>query len=141
MATPLISLTLLGNPVAKARPRVTRTRQGKSLTYTPDKTVRATQAWQALWMASKPLQKPLTGPLALSLTFYMSRPKTAPKKRLYPMTKPDLKNMLALVEDALEGLAYFNDSQIISLNLVKHYAVYPDVPRTELILYSCEEPL
>lgn len=53
-------------------------------------------------------------PLIATFTFYITRPKSVPRhKREFPITKPDLKNLTALVEDALNELAYHDDCQIV----------------------------
>lgn len=49
--------------------------------------------------------------------------------------KPDLDNMAKSVLDALNGLAYIDDSQIYSLTLFKTYS---EQPRTELMLEESE---
>jgi Holliday junction resolvase RusA-like endonuclease len=39
-------------------------------------------------------------------------------------TKPDLDNQIKTVLDALEGLAYNNDSQVVDISAHKRYANY-----------------
>jgi Holliday junction resolvase RusA-like endonuclease len=69
----------------------------------------------------------------------MPIPKSASKKAKTAMKnretahikKPDLDNMAKSVLDALNGLAYIDDSQIYSLTLFKTYS---EQPRTELFI-------
>jgi Holliday junction resolvase RusA-like endonuclease len=128
----VLRLTLYGDPVGKARPRVTRTKSGKSLTYTPSRTAQAQEQWKALFLESR--QQPFSEgtPLCLLLRAFLSRPQYLRKRARLPITKPDLDNMAKLVTDALEGLAYHRDSNFIAMNLSKHYATYPDPPRVEI---------
>ena len=46
----------------------------------------------------------LDGPLVLSVDIYVLRPKSAPRKRFYPVGRPDLSNYVKAVEDALMTL-------------------------------------
>lgn len=70
----------------------------------------------------------LDGPLALVLTFYVPRPKahigvrgvkaSAPP---YPAVKPDLLKLTRAIEDALTGIVYRDDAQIVRETLAKRY--------------------
>jgi Holliday junction resolvase RusA-like endonuclease len=75
---------------------------------------------------------PLTGPLQLTVTFWIRRPKahfgsgknagtlkaSAPSR---PVVKPDLLKYARAVEDALSGICYGDDAQIVDEFLHKHY--------------------
>jgi Holliday junction resolvase RusA-like endonuclease len=135
----VIRLTLYGDPVGKARPRVTRTRTGRSLTYTPSRTAQAEEQWKALFLESGQKPFPEGTPLCLSLRAYLSRPRYLRKKGRLPITRPDLDNLTKLVTDALEGLAYHRDSNFIAMTLSKHYVVYPDPPRVEIEITEASE--
>lgn len=77
--------------------------------------------------------RPLEGPLALYLTFHMPRPKghygtgrnssvlkeSAPQ---HPIGKPDLDKLGRAILDALTGVVYTDDSQVVALSLRKMYA-------------------
>ena len=125
-------ITIPGNPVAKGRPRVS-----KYGTYTPKKT--ADFESYVEYGNIKPSDKPLKA----EIIFYMPIPKSASKKVKTAMKngetahikKPDLDNMAKSVLDALNGLAYIDDSQIYSLTLFKTYS---EQPRTELMLEESE---
>ena len=64
----------------------------------------------------------LDGPLRLSIEAYMERPKSAPKKRLYPVTKPDFDNLAKMICDALNKIVWRDDAQICECVIVKRYA-------------------
>jgi crossover junction endodeoxyribonuclease RusA len=76
---------------------------------------------------------PLDEPLALEATFYLPRPKTAPKTRLYPDKKPDCDKLCRAVGDALSGVAYVDDARIVTLRVHKRFAV-DSPPRVEITL-------
>lgn len=58
-------------------------------------------------------------PVELTLNFYFTKPKSA--KRRAMTTKPDGSKLLRAVEDALTGILYHDDSQIIESHVRKHY--------------------
>ena len=59
----------------------------------------------------------------MALTFMMPRPKSLPKKFVYHIKKPDLDNLGKSVKDALQGIIYKADSQIMILLLEKQYTL------------------
>ena len=140
-----LKLTIYGEPVAKGRPKhgVIKLKSGQyatdstgrpiTTTYTPTKT----KQWennirlQAISQIGK--HELWDEPLVLSITFYRTMPKSMPKKRratALPTTKPDLKNLIASVEDALNGIAWKDDSQIVHYGDMKK--LYGDPPRIEI---------
>lgn len=75
---------------------------------------------------------PLQGPLSLRVTFYLPRPRghyrtgrnahalrdSAPH---FPTTKPDTTKLLRSTEDALSGILWGDDSQIVKQYAAKRY--------------------
>ena len=70
---------------------------------------------------------PTAEPVSVILYFNLLKPKSAPKKRLYPVTKPDVDKLARAVLDALTGIAIVDDSQVIEIRAVKDYADEPGV--------------
>lgn len=79
---------------------------------------------------------PLEGPLALSLRFVLARPRghfgtgrNAGKVRAsappYPAVKPDTTKLLRAVEDALTGILWGDDAQIVAQAAAKGYGDRP----------------
>lgn len=75
---------------------------------------------------------PLRGPLLLELTFWVRRPKghfgtgrnadkIKPGAPSHPIVKPDLLKLARAVEDALTGIVYGDDAQIVTEVLQKAY--------------------
>ena len=129
---PTFAMAVHGVPVPQARARTVR-HNGQSHSYTPDRTAQAMEAiaWQAKDYC--PIE-PFSCPLRLSVHFYLPIPQSWSKKRredaiagrLWPTGKPDLSNYVKLVEDALEGMVYKNDSQIVKMGESgKHYSTMP----------------
>jgi Holliday junction resolvase RusA-like endonuclease len=67
------------------------------------------------------------GPVSLCIEFYFSKPKSAPKKRRYPTVKPDIDNLLKTVLDAMNGLVFKDDKQVVDCRVSKHYGQVPKI--------------
>lgn len=92
-----------------------------------------------LWIEQNGMPTPLNGPLALEVIFELPRPKSAPKRVLYPSTKPDLSKLIRAVEDALTGIAYVDDARIVKLLVGKVFASGP--PCVKILLLPIDEYL
>ncbi|WP_454199545.1 RusA family crossover junction endodeoxyribonuclease [Nocardia sp. Marseille-Q1738] len=65
----------------------------------------------------------LSGAVAVDLTFVMPRPKSTPKTRTPPATKkPDLDKLVRAIFDALTGIAFESDAQVVELAANKRLA-------------------
>jgi crossover junction endodeoxyribonuclease RusA len=60
-------------------------------------------------------------PVELSVVWYLAKPKSTPKKVIYPTKKPDTDKLLRAVLDALTGVVYEDDSQVIRAIAEKRY--------------------
>lgn len=100
------------------------------------------QAFRVVAQQSAP-PKPLEKPLVLSIRYYFPIPKAARWKTqaaksgcFQKATNPDLDNLTKLVLDAMQGIFFRDDAQIVSLMATK---LYHDVPRTEVQLAEFED--
>lgn len=128
-----IAFTVPGEPVAKGRAR-TVSKGSKTWSFTPQKTKQYEEVVKmyALRHRQSPL---LTKALFAEILVYKSIPKTFSKKRtemaiseeLRPTTRPDSDNYAKLVLDALNGLIYEDDSQVVDLQVSKFYSKEPRV--------------
>jgi len=120
----MIKLTIPGEPVGKARAR-----QGKWGTYTPEKTVNYETLVKELFVINYPAHKLWEEKVYMEVEAHYSIPKSATKKKkelmrkgeMRPLKKPDLSNILKIIEDALNQMAYKDDSQIVDAKITKHY--------------------
>lgn len=62
----------------------------------------------------------IDGPCALDVTVYRPRPKSAPG-RVFPATAPDADKLLRAIGDALTGILYRDDAQIVTATLRKRF--------------------
>ena len=119
-------------PIAKGRPRLTRYGQA----YTPKKTKDYEKAI-AEHFKGQNIEK-FEGPIHIKLVFQMPIPKSFTKKQrgliqegfMKYDKKPDLDNLAKAVLDALNGIAYEDDSKITGLFLVKRYSNFPGTTMT-----------
>ena len=62
------------------------------------------------------------GPVVLRVAFALPRPVSLPRRVLFHVKKPDLDKLLRATNDALTGILYRDDSQIVEIHATKHYA-------------------
>jgi Holliday junction resolvase RusA-like endonuclease len=78
---------------------------------------------------------PHEGPVSLSVQFYQAVPRSWSRKKrgealsckLWPTSRPDLSNLVKSIEDACIGILYLDDSQIVSLQVIKLFSERPAV--------------
>ena len=102
-------------PVAKARPRMS-----KFGAYTPAKTRKAEKEIKDMAKHQMMMAKSdtLDGPIIVAIEFILKRP----KKPTHPFpSRADLDNYAKLVCDALNEIAWKDDSQIVDLYLMKRW--------------------
>lgn len=84
------------------------------------------------------ISEPMAGkhvPVRLEMIFYLAKPDTCPKKRLLPTVKPDLSKLIRSTEDALTGILYADDAQVVSYGLTeKRYGSPERVEITATVL-------
>jgi len=123
-----------GEPRGKGRPRFFRRGKGVG-TYTDDKTVSYENLVRTSFKAAYPDCIPTRKAVTITIHAYFSIPKSASKvkreamleRNIRPTKKPDVKNILAAVEDGLNTVAYMDDSQIIYEKCGKYYDEKPRV--------------
>ena len=127
----MITLTIPGEPVAKGRPRMMKS----GIAFTPNKTRNYETLVKELYIIENRDKPMLEGQLSASIYAHFTIPKSASKKNrekmleweIRPTKRPDLDNIAKAVLDALNGLAYQDDSQIVALEVCKYYSDKPRV--------------
>ena len=116
-----IVLVVEGEPVAKARPRFTRSGQ----VYTPAKTKQQEELIRSRFLESG--AEALQGAIEAEFEFIYEPPKSWSKTKRLAMigmpktTKPDTDNLVKLCQDALNNAAYTDDSRIFKMIISKVY--------------------
>lgn len=127
----MIRITLDGAPVGKGRARFTSA-GGFGRAYTPAKT-RAYEA--ALSTVARKVMdgaEPISGPISLFVQARVAIPASWSKAKkqsartglIMPTSKPDWDNY-GKITDALNGIVWIDDSQIVRGSVVKFYADDP----------------
>ena len=61
-------------------------------------------------------------PIQMQLHFRLIKPKSRPKKVIWPEKKPDMDKLLRAVFDALTGSIYTDDARVVHLTMTKNWA-------------------
>jgi Holliday junction resolvase RusA-like endonuclease len=124
----MVTLIIPGEPVAKARPR-----WAKWGTYTPKKTVDYEVQVKERFASEYPGFQPLEGALYMTVDTFFAIPASASAKKrkamlggeILPTKRPDADNVWKTFGDALQGLAFRDDSQIVEARISKRYSATP----------------
>lgn len=133
------SFTIPGEPKGKARARSFAKKLGSgkiiSGNYTPEKTRNYEAFIKQSFLSAFPFYQPIAGAVRIKIRVDFAIPKSTSKKdraamlanEKRPTKKPDIKNVQASIEDALNTIAYCDDSQIVSVVADKWYSEIPQV--------------
>lgn len=130
----VLAFSLYGIPRGQGRPRATAIR-GRANVYkaTADRKYEDSVRKAATDIMAG--RDPLEGPLSLSLRFRLPIPKSYSKRarasmaagEIAPTSKPDLSNLVKAIEDAMNGVVFVDDSQVVRSFQTKIYAERPGV--------------
>ena len=123
-----------GNPQGKGRPRVGRVGNNARM-FTPAKTVAYENLIAMAAAESMGGRALLQGPVLLEMAMMHAIPVSWSKKRqegalqgeIMPTVKCDADNCLKAVCDALNGIVWRDDTQVVNVTLSKRYAAVPGV--------------
>ena len=122
-----------GDPVGKQRPRV-----ANGHAYTPSKT-KDYENTVALFcknaMHKDGYKRVEHGPVEVEIIIWYRVPKSVSKAKqtamlhgdMMPLNRPDIDNVVKAVLDAINGIAYRDDAQVVKLSASKAYAENPGV--------------
>lgn len=123
-----------GEPQGKGRPRFTKV-GGYVKTYTPEKTASYENLVKVEYQMKYHGQQFTDVPLAMEIKAFYGIPKSASKKKremmlthlIRPTKKPDMDNVVKVIADSLNNLAYKDDTQIVECTVRKFYSEDPRV--------------
>lgn len=131
-----------GNPVQRAAARFNHQTGGKQ-PYDPSKSAN----WK-LAVADHVRRHlphgfvPASGPVIMAISFYKKTPKSLKPDHLkylaeigivQPVSKPDLSNYIKNLEDALKGILWNDDSQVVGHITFKYFSLKPRVEFQALV--------
>lgn len=139
----MIKFTVPGNPVAKGRAR-SFIRNGKIGHYTPNKTVSYENLVKIVAVEAMGGSNPINDAVLMNVGLYVQIPASWAKKKqaqarngeVRPLSKPDLDNYIKAISDAMNGVVFNDDKQVVELSVKKYYS---ELPRAEIEIKSlCE---
>lgn len=115
-----------GDPTGKGRPKFSTSR-GYVHAYTPEKTQKYELSVKSSYLLAG--GRKMEGPIRISVTAYFRIPKgTSKVKRwlmvqggLLPAKRPDADNILKVILDGLNRVAYEDDAQVTAIDIKKRY--------------------
>ena len=137
--------TVYGIPKAKGRPRFAK--RGKFIsTYTPQETVNYENLIKLSYQTEIEEKKFFKGAIKADICAIFPIPKSASKKNREKMIigeipytkKPDADNIAKTILDAINNIAFDDDSQINELHVTK---IYGEQPRVEVSLEDNFNPI
>lgn len=137
-----VKFTVLGEPKGKGRPRFS-TQTGRA--FTPKQTVNYETLVHTEYMVQcEGFRFPDDAMLDMRILAYYSVPKSGSKKEkakkleniIRPTKKPDMDNVVKMVADALNQVAYKDDTQIVDCQVRKFYS---EQPRIEVIIQEVKK--
>lgn len=126
---------VMGDPKGKGRPKFT-TVNGWPRAYTPKTTIDYENSVKASFLSNH--RKVFTDePIMIQIDAFLSIPKNWSKKKraqaiennIFPTKKPDIDNIQKIILDALNGVAFDDDKQIIGVATTKRFS---ETPRVEV---------
>lgn len=118
-----IRFTVTGNPIPKARARVTLRPGRRATAYTPGRTKAYEQEVALAARQAMGRRAPLAGPVGLELWLYRAT-----------MHRADADNMEKACTDAMNGIIYLDDAQIVECHRYKR--LDRENPRAEVRVWE-----
>jgi len=148
VSDPVVSIILLGDPVAKGRPRFRivqpRGRPQFVTVYTDSITAAYERALAAVAVLAMAGRKPLGVALSVTVDAFVPIPGSwSNKKRaaaaageIHAITRPDGDNYLKIALDGCNGIVWTDDSIIVAKQVFKRYA---ESPRLEISVWEFDD--
>ena len=121
-----------GKVIGKGRPRLN---SYTGVVYTPTRTKDYESLVEQYFLLKYPRFKALEGRIKVNIIAYFSIPKATKKSdinemldnNISPTKKPDIDNIVKIILDAMNGIAFKDDTQITKLNVEKTYSTQEKV--------------
>ena len=132
-----VQFTIPGEPKGKGRPRFKKT--GKTYTPTPTAEYEEMVRWEYASQCEN-YRFPDDCGVSMYIDAHFAIPKSASEEKkqlmfegdIKPTKKPDVDNILKIIADSLNGVAYKDDAQIVEAHISKWYSDCPGVTVTLL---------
>ena len=139
----MIDFIVYGEPKGKGRPRATYNGRFTRI-YTPQDTTNYENLIKLSYLDAKQINYMQGEQIKAKIDIFQSIPKATSKKKtqlmlngkIRPTKKPDIDNIIKCVFDALNGIAFKDDTQIICVESQKYY---DNEPRIEICLQEIKQ--
>lgn len=130
-----MNFTIPGEPKGKGRPRFAKSGQ----TFTPKETASYENLVKVCYMeaakeqgvemipADVPVEVYIVAAFGIPKSFSKAKRERALGGDIYPTKKPDCDNIIKIICDALNGIAYADDKQVVYVSCEKGYEEQPNV--------------
>lgn len=123
-----VKFTIFGAPQGKARHRMAH-RGNRIIAYTPANSAAYEDIVKLEYQQQCGHKFPPKTPLSVNILAFYPIPKSASKRtrqgmearESFPTVKPDWDNVGKIICDALNGIAYHDDAQVVSATVEKRY--------------------
>lgn len=118
----MIRFHVAGIPVPQGSHRAFMPRGGRFPVVTDDNP--RMKPWRSVVSYTAAQHRPeklIEGPVSITLRFAMPRPKTLPKRIAAHVKRPDVDKLVRAIFDALKGVIWQDDSQVVLLSASKSY--------------------
>jgi Holliday junction resolvase RusA-like endonuclease len=129
-----VTVVIAGEPVAKARPRLTR----RGIAYTPAHTRKYEAHGRLAAQLAMDGRPPIEGPVRVELVAELPIPVSWSQKKqaraitgdVLPISRPDLDNYLKSGLDSINEIVVRDDSQVVEVRARKRYSTTPKLVLT-----------
>ena len=137
-----IEFTIPGTPVAKGRPKFAR--RGAFVTaYSPEKTVSYENLVKVVASQAMKSSPPTKEAVSVDVWLFVTPPASWSKKKteqalhqyIQPTSKPDIDNVVKGLFDAMNGIVFADDKQVVCLTVKK---MYSDIARARVTVKLLE---
>ena len=120
-----VSFTVYGTPQPQGSTRAFMPKRGKNPIVTSDNARNKPWRQQVALTAQEYCRTPLARPegVMVKVICFLKPPAKMPKGRTCPSCKPDVDKLLRSFLDAMSGIAYEDDSQVVSAQILKVYGL------------------
>ena len=127
-----VKFSVFGKPQGKQRPRLTNI-GGKNIVYTPKQTSEYEKLVKASYIAVSRTFFEKDVPLEINILAFFSGKYS---NNDWMTKKPDSDNIIKIILDGLNKVAFYDDAQVCKLYFEKRYA---EVPRVEITIKNLKE--
>lgn len=132
-----VEFTVYGKVIGKGRPRFSSV-HGHAMAYTPKATVDYERRIREAYIEQCNGHKFDDVPLEVYISARIKPSKSSSKaktidmlaKKIRPTKKPDIDNIIKIILDALNGVAYTDDKNVVYVSAEKRYDVFDSVKVT-----------